>query len=63
MFDHKCGISQRKAAKKMKCCQSYICKTLKTKTSIRKRRKIKIPARTETKKSNARTLSGRINRN
>jgi len=63
MFDHKCGISQRKAAKKMKCSYSLICKTLKTKTSIRKRKKIKIPARTETQKSNARKLSGRIYRN
>ena len=60
MFDHKCGISQTKAAKIMKCSQKHIRKTLKTKTSIRKRKKIKIPARTETQKSNARTLSGRI---
>ena len=62
MFDHKCGISQRKAARKFKCSQPYICKTLKTKTSIKKRKKIKIPARTEAKQLEARTLCGRIYR-
>ena len=60
IFVHKCGIFQRKAARKMKCDQSYICKTLKTKTSIRKRKKIKIPARTDIQKSNARKLCRRI---
>ena len=63
MFDHICGISQRKAARKMKCDQSFICKTLKTKTSIRKRKKIKIPAQTDIQKSNARKLCKRIFRN
>ena len=60
LVDHKCGISQRKAARKIKCNQSFICKTLETKTFIRKR---KIPARTDFQKSNALKLCDRIFRN
>lgn len=39
MFDNKCGISQRQAARKFQCSQSYISKTLKHKTKIVKRKK------------------------
>ena len=38
LFDHKCGISQRKAARKMKCSLPFINWALKNKTSIRKRK-------------------------
>ena len=38
LFDHKCGISQRIASKNFKCSQSLISKTLKTKTSIKKKK-------------------------
>ena len=41
LFDHKCGISQRKGAKIMKCTPAYINKTLKTKTSIQKKKENK----------------------
>ena len=60
LFDHKCGISQRKGAKIMKCTQAYINKTLKTKTSIKKRKKTKIPKRTTTQKDKVRTLCSRL---
>ena len=63
IFDHKCGVSQIKAARKMKCDQSYIYKTLETNTFVRKRKKIKIPARTDIQKSNARKFCKRIFRN
>ena len=43
LFDHKCGISQRKAARKMKCSQFLINLALENKTLIRKRKKTKIP--------------------
>ena len=56
LFDHKCGISQRKGAKIMKCILAYINKTLKTKTSIHKGKKTKIPKRTTSQKDKIRTL-------
>ena len=34
MFDHHDGVSQRQAARKFKCTQQMICKTLKTKAKI-----------------------------
>ena len=54
-FDHSCSISQRQAARKFKCTQQYISKTLKKKTSIRYRKKTKIPARSETQKAKIKT--------
>lgn len=62
MFNHKDGISQRQAARKFGCDQSYICKTLKEKTTIRKRKKIKIPKRNEDQKAKAKRLCGRLYR-
>ena len=42
LFDHTCGISQRKAARKMKCTQPLVNCTFKNKISIRLKKKIKI---------------------
>ena len=39
MFDHKDGVSQTQAARKFKCSQVYISKTLKTKSLIQRRRR------------------------
>ena len=58
-FDHSCSISQRQAARKFKCSQQYISKTLKKKTAIIYKKKTKIPARSETQKAKIKT---RINR-
>ena len=56
LFDHKCGISQRKAAKKMKYSQFLINRALKNKTSIRKRKKTKIPKRNDAQKAKIRPM-------
>ena len=50
LFDHKCGISQRKAARNMKCTQSIINWALKNKFSIRLIKKTKISKRTSAQK-------------
>ena len=63
LFDHKCGISQRIASKKFKCSQSLISKTLKTKTSIKKRKQMKIPSRTESQRAKNRRLCGQLYKN
>jgi hypothetical protein len=63
MFDHKFSISQTIAARKMKCSQPYICKTLKAKTSIRKYHKKKISDRTDSQKVRERKLCGQLYRN
>ncbi len=63
MFDHKTGVSQRQAARRFKCDQSFICKTLQRKTSIKCRHKKKIPKRTDDQKANNKTLGGRLYRN
>lgn len=47
MFDHRDGVSTRQAARKFKCSQPYIVKTLSTKTSIKIRKKQKIPSRND----------------
>jgi hypothetical protein len=60
MFDHKDGVSQRQAARLFNCSQKYISKTLKMKTGIRMRKKIKIPKRTDLQKSEAKTKCGRL---
>jgi hypothetical protein len=46
-FDQKEGISTRNAARKFKCSQSMIRYVLKTRTSIRHRKKTAIPDRTQ----------------
>lgn len=53
--DHTHGISQSKLARIFNVSQSYICETLKTKTSIRYRKKIKVPKRTDQQKAVLRT--------
>ena len=63
LFDHKCGISQRIASKKFKCSQSLISKTLKTKTSMKKRKQMKIPSRTESQRAKNRRLCGQLYKN
>ena len=60
LFDHKCGISQTKAARKMKCSQPLINWTLKTKTLIRKRKKTKIPKRTVAQKAKIRPMCRKL---
>ena len=47
MFNNKDNISQTQASRKFNCTQQYISKILKTKTEIRKRKKCKIPSRTD----------------
>jgi transcriptional regulator with XRE-family HTH domain len=49
--DHTHGISQRKLARIFNVSPSYICKTLKKKTNIRYRKKIKVPKRTDQQKA------------
>ena len=63
LFDHKCGVSQRIASKKFKCSQSLISKTLKTKTSMKKRKQMKIPSRTESQRAKNRRLCGQLYKN
>lgn len=63
LFDHKCGISQRKSARIMRCSPSLINKTLKVKTLIRKRKKTKIPCRTSDQKAKIRSLCSRLYKN
>lgn len=60
MFDHKDGVSQRQAARKFNCTQPYISKTLAKKTSIRARKKIKIPKRKPEQKAVARAKCTRL---
>lgn len=60
MFNHKDSVSQRQAARKFNCSQQYISKTLKNKTTIRKRKKIKIPKRSEQQQALAQTKCSRI---
>ena len=62
MFDHKDGVSQSQAARKFKCSQQYISKTLANKTDNRPRKKIKIPKRTEEQRAVARSKCGRLYR-
>ena len=60
MFDHKDGVSQTQAARKFRCSQPYICKTLASKTTIRARKKMKIPKRTDQQRAVARTKCSRL---
>ena len=56
LLDDKCGISQRKAARKMKFSQFLLNWELKNKTSIRKREKTKIPKRIAAPKAKYRLI-------
>ena len=56
LFDHKCGISQLKPARKMKWSQFIINWALKNKTSIRKRKKSKTPKRNDAHKVKIRPM-------
>ena len=60
MFDHKDNISQRQAARKFGCTHPHICNTLKLKTSVRARKKIKIPKRSEQQMAWTRTKCSRL---
>jgi hypothetical protein len=61
-FDHKDGVSQHQAARKFNCTQQFISKTLRAKTSIKSRKKMRIPKRTESQKAKAKTRCGRLYR-
>lgn len=50
MINHRDGVSQHQLARRFNCSQSFISKTIKRKTSIKYRKKKKIPARTESQK-------------
>ena len=43
MFDHKDDVSQRQVAGHFKISHSYVNKLLKTKTNVRKRKKLRFP--------------------
>lgn len=60
MFDHRDGISTRKAAKKFKCAESTVRYTLKNKTDVRYRKKKNIPDRSAIQKALAKTKCGRL---
>ena len=60
MFDHRDAVSQSQAARKFDCTQQYISKTLRTKTSIRLRKKKTIPKRTDDQRARARPRCGRL---
>ena len=62
MFDQKDGVSLRQAARKFNTVHSHIQKTLKSRTSIRRFKKKKIPKRTEAQKNKAKALCGRLYR-
>lgn len=55
LFNNKSGISQRQAARKFGCSQSYVSQTLSKKTSIRARKKMTIPKRNEQQQEVARS--------
>lgn len=60
MFNHRSGRSQKAAARKLGCTQQYISWLLKTRTSIRRYKKIKKPLRNEQQKKLARPKCRRI---
>ena len=60
MLDHKDGVSQTLEARKFKCWQVYISKTLKTKSLIMPRKKV--PLRTCDQIGSARTKCDRLYR-
>lgn len=62
MFDDHDGVSQRQAARKLKCSPAMINYTLKTKTNIVCYKKKKIPMRTEAQRERIRTCCDRLYR-
>ena len=52
LFNHKCGIRQREAARKTKCTKPLVNWAYNNKTSIRKRKQAKISKRTTAQKKN-----------
>ena len=61
-FDHQDGISQRQAARKFKCSQSYVNKTLRTKTLVKCNKKKRIPDRSDDQKASAQIKCDRLYR-
>ena len=62
MFDHHDGVSYRKAGRKFRISASYAHKIIQTKSKIKKRKKKKIPHRTDDQKLMAKTKCGRFYR-
>ncbi|KAL4492613.1 hypothetical protein ABPG72_007726 [Tetrahymena utriculariae] len=62
LFNHSDTISLRQAGRKFDCHHSNISKTLKKHTSIRLRKKQKIPKRSETQQDMAKVKCGRLYR-
>lgn len=62
MFNNKCGLSQRRAARKYNCSQQYISKTLATKTKISNYKRTRIPLRTPEHIDDAKKKCGRLYR-
>jgi hypothetical protein len=62
MFDHSDKVSTRQAARKFKCDQSYIVKTLAKKTAIKNYSKQNIPDRTDKQKARITKCIDRIYR-
>lgn len=60
LIDHKSGISTRQLAKKFKCTQQYIVKTIKEKTQIHHRKRSLKPDRTAKQSAVIRPRCGRI---
>ena len=61
LFDHKCGINQRKGAKKMKCSVPLIDWALMNKTLIIKRKIAKIPKPIGVQKVKIRPMCRQLN--
>lgn len=62
-FNNHHGISQRQAARKFGCTQSYICRTLEKKSDIRFYKKKKIPCRTDKQLERIKPLCRHLYRN
>lgn len=60
MFNNSDSVSYRLAARKFGISPSYAHKVIKTKSSIRMRRKIRVPKRSERQKADAKTKCGRL---
>lgn len=60
MTDDRSGISTRQLARKFKCSQSYIVKTIQEKTAIKYHKKTKIPDRRPHQLSQLQTRCGRM---
>ena len=59
-MDHIDDVSLTQVARIFKCCQQFISKTLAIQTSIRARKKIKIPKQTDQQRAVARTKCSRL---